>query len=108
MRFAEALQHYGTQAAIARALGIQPAAVAQWAAIKRIPLLRQHQIERLTGGALKADDPVTATRRPAGSRHPLRRAADQVLTAAEVRAEVDPERAAQAEGGALMLPVERK
>lgn len=92
MTYAEVLATFKTQAAIARALGIQGPSVAEWAANDRIPLLRQHQIERLTGGALKADDPVTEATRRRGRRHRV------TAVAAEATA--------RAEGGALMLPGE--
>ena len=49
----EAAAHYGSQLAIARALGIWPTAVSQWG--ESPPLLRQYQIQCLTEGALKAD-----------------------------------------------------
>ena len=48
----QAIAHFGTQAALARALGIQRAAVHGW---RGVPLGRQYQLEVLTGGALKAD-----------------------------------------------------
>jgi DNA-binding transcriptional regulator YdaS (Cro superfamily) len=44
-----------TQTAIAEALGVGQSAVAQWFIAKRVPILRQYQIERLTRGRLKAD-----------------------------------------------------
>ena len=47
-----AIDYYGSQAALARALGIHRAAVHAW---EEIPLGRQYQIEVLTGGELKAD-----------------------------------------------------
>jgi DNA-binding transcriptional regulator YdaS (Cro superfamily) len=52
MKKSEAVAFYGTQAALAKALGIEPAAVSQWI---EIPEVRQYQIEVLTGGVLKAD-----------------------------------------------------
>jgi hypothetical protein len=54
MTFDEVMAHYRTPAATARALGITRAAVCQWQG-KRIPLLRQMQLEVLTAGALKRD-----------------------------------------------------
>lgn len=52
MNTRDAIEHYGSASALARALGITPAAVAQWKAAP--PYVRQLQLERMTGGALKA------------------------------------------------------
>lgn len=48
-----AVAYFGTRAAIARALGIKGPSVSEWGDYP--PMLRQLQIERLTGGALKAE-----------------------------------------------------
>ncbi len=48
----DAIQHFGTQQKLAAALGITQPAIAAWK--ETIPLLRQLQLERLTGGVLKA------------------------------------------------------
>jgi len=48
----DAVHHFGSQAALARALGIKKSAVSEW---KDIPLDRQCQIEIVSGGALIAD-----------------------------------------------------
>ena len=53
MKKDEVLAYFGTQVQLAKALGISQAAVAQW---REVPMLRQYQLERLTGGALKAQD----------------------------------------------------
>ena len=53
MKKDEVLAYYGTQRQLAQALGITQAAVAQW---REVPMLRQYQLERLTGGRLKAQD----------------------------------------------------
>lgn len=53
MDVATAAAHFGSRTRLASALGISPAAVSQWGSI--VPTLRQYQLERLTGGALKAD-----------------------------------------------------
>ena len=53
MKKDEVLAYFGTQVQLAKALGITQAAVAQW---REVPMLRQYQLERLTGGALKAQD----------------------------------------------------
>jgi len=44
---------YGSQHEVARALGITRSAVSYWK--DPLPALRQLQLERLTGGVLKAD-----------------------------------------------------
>jgi hypothetical protein len=49
----QALRHYKTQAALARALGIQRQSIDVWG--DEPPLLRQIQLERLTGGQLRAN-----------------------------------------------------
>lgn len=53
MTKSDVLNHFGTQQAIADALGIYQSSVAEWT--ERIPALRQIQIERITLGALRAD-----------------------------------------------------
>lgn len=52
MTKSQAIHHYGSISALAKALGVTYEAVRQWA---EVPELRQYQIERLTSGALKAD-----------------------------------------------------
>ncbi len=53
-----AVQHYGSRAKLALALGISQAAISMWHG--SVPALRQLQLERLTGGVLKADSDVFA------------------------------------------------
>lgn len=53
MRKEEAISFYGSQSALARALGIAQASVAGWADYP--PGGRQLQIEKLTKGKLKAE-----------------------------------------------------
>lgn len=52
----DAIAHFGSQAALARALGIEQPSVAGWK--ETVPPLRQLQLERMTGGALKADPQI--------------------------------------------------
>lgn len=52
MKKAAVLAHFGSIAAVARALGITSGAISQWP--DEIPALRALQLERLTDGALKA------------------------------------------------------
>lgn len=55
MKTEEAIAHFDGVAALARALNVSVAAIYQWG--ETIPLMRQYQIERITGGALIASDP---------------------------------------------------
>lgn len=55
MTFEDLISHFGTQAEAARAIGVTRGRVWQWR-LEGIPLLRQFQIERITGGALVARD----------------------------------------------------
>lgn len=57
-----AVEHFGSKAAIADALGIKKSAVSQWG--DTIPQGRAYQIEVLTGGQLKAN-PAAPSARPA-------------------------------------------
>jgi len=52
MKKQDAVSYFGSQAALARALGIGKASVGQW---RDVPLDRQCQIEIITDGKLKAD-----------------------------------------------------
>ena len=51
----DVIDHFGSPSAVARALGIDPAAVSQW---DEVPPLRQYQIQVLTDGALVAVPPA--------------------------------------------------
>ena len=60
-------KYFGTQAAIARAIGAAQSSVAEWFQNAKIPEGRQYQIEIATNSALKADKPAlreTATLNP--------------------------------------------
>lgn len=50
----DAIEHFGSQQALADALGIKQPSVAAW---KNIPAIRQIQLEAITEGALRADLP---------------------------------------------------
>lgn len=52
MKTRDAIKHFGTAAELARALGIQRQSICGWG--KTVPLARQYQIEKLTGGKLSA------------------------------------------------------
>ena len=53
MKTQDAIKYYGSQSALARAVGVTRAAVNAWG--DEMPIGRQFQIEVLTSGALKAD-----------------------------------------------------
>lgn len=58
MKLSEAIAHFGTEAELARQLGIRPQAVYQWrngGDPEYIPEGRQTRIELITRGKLKAD-----------------------------------------------------
>lgn len=59
----QVLDHFGTQAEIARVLGCKQPSVAEWFDKDEVPEGRQYQLELATGGALKAAKP--ANRNPA-------------------------------------------
>lgn len=54
MKRKKAIDYFGSIPALARALGITYEAVRQWGDI--VPELRQYQLEKITGGKLKAGD----------------------------------------------------
>lgn len=56
MKKSEVVKHFGTQQAVADALGITIGAVSQWK--EELPPNRQALIELITGGKLKADLPA--------------------------------------------------
>lgn len=55
MTVSEVLSYYRTQTAVAEALNMKQNSVAGWVQRNRVPLLRQLQIEKKTGGRLKAE-----------------------------------------------------
>ena len=54
MKTQHAIEHFGGVLELATALGIRRQAVAQWG--KQVPPRRAYEIERLTGGKLKAPE----------------------------------------------------
>lgn len=54
MTYADVLTHFGTQVAIARALGITQPTVSAWRGT--VPARYQYQIAVLTRGALRVDE----------------------------------------------------
>jgi hypothetical protein len=57
MTYGEVIAHFGSQAQAARALGINQASVSVWR-LRGVPLGRQYQLEIVTTGALKVDEPL--------------------------------------------------
>lgn len=59
MKTDDAIQHFGgKKIELARALGLSPSAITQWG--DTVPELRQYQLERITGGALKVKNTAHA------------------------------------------------
>jgi hypothetical protein len=58
MKTQDAIDHYGSRDALARALGLDRTATYHWG--DEVPELRQYQIEVLSGGALRASRPAPA------------------------------------------------
>ena len=56
MKKQEAIAYFGTQQALADAIGVSSAAVTQWG--ENVPPLRQLQLQQLTLGKLKASEDV--------------------------------------------------
>lgn len=54
MKIDQAIKHFGSQVALADALGVQQPAVSMWKSRGKIPQLQQIRIEHLTKGKLKA------------------------------------------------------
>lgn len=54
----EVIKHYGSKAAVARALGLEKSAISQWG--DEPPHLRQCELQILTKGKLKASPKNTA------------------------------------------------
>lgn len=61
---AQALDHYKTQAEIARVLGCTQPSVAEWFDNEKIPHGRQYQLQIASGGALQADQPANRKEAP--------------------------------------------
>lgn len=57
MTYDDAIKHFGSQAKLARALNVRQPSVYEWRE-RGIPLVRQYQIERITLGRLRVDDPL--------------------------------------------------
>lgn len=62
MKIDNAIKHFGSQVALADALGVQQPAVSMWKTRGKIPHLQQLRIEHLTNGKLKAQ-PLMASKK---------------------------------------------
>lgn len=61
MKKTDAIQHFGTQVALAAAIGVDQSTISKsWGEYP--PPLRQLQLEALTGGALKAEPTILPKR----------------------------------------------
>lgn len=58
MNKSDVIKHFGNATKVADALGISQAAVSQWG--KKVPDLRAFQLERITNGALVAEQPASS------------------------------------------------
>lgn len=54
MTYEQIIKHFGTQSDVAEALNIKQPSVASWKS-RGVPLLRQMQIQLVTGGLLQAE-----------------------------------------------------
>ena len=54
MKIEQVIKHFGTQVALAQALGVRQPTISNWRTRGRIPLVQQLRIEVLSGGKLKA------------------------------------------------------
>lgn len=60
MTYDEALSRFGTQTALADALGITQSTVSAWR--RTVPARYQYQLEVITAGELRAERPITEVR----------------------------------------------
>lgn len=60
MTYHDAIEHFGTQVKLARALGISQPTVSCWRGV--VPAQYQYQLEVITRGRLRADDELRQPR----------------------------------------------
>ena len=58
------LDHFGTQVAIARALGISEGAVSRWFTLGVVPALRQYQLAEMIAASSRTDGGTQLRPRP--------------------------------------------
>jgi ParB-like chromosome segregation protein Spo0J len=56
----QVIKHFGTQQAVADALGFRQSAVANWLVRGKVPPISQLKLEIITDGKLKADKKILA------------------------------------------------
>ena len=54
----QVIEHYGTQASVAEALGLSQPTISMWVSRKRVPPLQQLRLEILSDRQLKADPKI--------------------------------------------------
>ena len=59
MDYEDLIKHFGSQAAVAKAFGIQQPSVAEWKT-RGVPEKRQLEAEQMTGGDMKAHPRIKA------------------------------------------------
>lgn len=58
MKIDKVIKYFGSQVAVAQALGVQQPAISNWRTRGRIPYLQQLRLEHLTDGQLKAEPDI--------------------------------------------------
>lgn len=59
MKVSAAIKYYGTQTALAEALGVTQPCVSNWVKREKIPSLQQLRLQSITKDKLKADRSIT-------------------------------------------------
>lgn len=60
MKIDNVIKHFGSQIAVADALGVTQPTISNWKARGKIPQLQQLRIEHITRGKLRADSKIFA------------------------------------------------
>ena len=62
MKIDQVIKFFGSQVAVADALGVQQPTISNWRTRGRIPHLQQLRLEHITGGKLKAQPDILKRR----------------------------------------------
>lgn len=62
MKIDQVIKYFGSQVAVADALGVQQPAVSMWRTRGHVPHLQQLRLEHITGGKLKASPDILKRR----------------------------------------------
>lgn len=62
MKIDQVIKHFGSQVAVANALGVQQPTISNWRTRGRIPHLQQLRLEHVTKGKLKAQPDILKRR----------------------------------------------